>query len=138
MAMLLFWQGQKDPSPLRGLPKPAPAVHSLGRGFESFLSTKNKKHRRMAMLFFWQGQKDSSPLRGLPEPAPAVHSLGRGFESSPSLGNKKTTPIGVVFFWQGQKDSNPRHAGLETAALPAELYPCVTRTNLVYTTFLVL
>ncbi len=27
------------------------------------------------------------------------------------------------FFWQGQKDSNPRHAVLETAALPAELYP---------------
>ena len=26
-------------------------------------------------------------------------------------------------FWQGQKDSNPRHAVLETAALPAELYP---------------
>ena len=27
--------------------------------------------------------------------------------------------------WQGQKDSNPRHAVLETAALPAELYPYV-------------
>ena len=27
--------------------------------------------------------------------------------------------------WQGQKDSNPRHAVLETAALPTELYPCV-------------
>ena len=27
------------------------------------------------------------------------------------------------FLWQGQKDSNPRHAVLETAALPAELYP---------------
>ena len=25
--------------------------------------------------------------------------------------------------WQGQKDSNSRHAVLETAALPAELYP---------------
>ena len=25
--------------------------------------------------------------------------------------------------WQGQKESNPRHAVLETAALPAELYP---------------
>ena len=25
--------------------------------------------------------------------------------------------------WQGQKGSNPRHAVLETAALPAELYP---------------
>ena len=28
-------------------------------------------------------------------------------------------------FWQGQKGSNPRHAVLETAALPAELYPCI-------------
>ena len=28
-------------------------------------------------------------------------------------------------FWQGQKESNPRHAVLETAALPAELYPYV-------------
>ena len=27
------------------------------------------------------------------------------------------------FLWQGQKDSNSRHAVLETAALPAELYP---------------
>ena len=26
-------------------------------------------------------------------------------------------------FWQGQRDSNSRHAVLETAALPAELYP---------------
>ena len=29
------------------------------------------------------------------------------------------------FKWQGQKDSNSRHAVLETAALPAELYPCM-------------
>ena len=29
------------------------------------------------------------------------------------------------FFWQGQKGSNSRHAVLETAALPTELYPCV-------------
>ena len=28
-----------------------------------------------------------------------------------------------TFLWQGQKGSNPRHAVLETAALPAELYP---------------
>ena len=26
-------------------------------------------------------------------------------------------------YWQGQKESNPRHAVLETAALPTELYP---------------
>ena len=29
----------------------------------------------------------------------------------------------TVSFWQGQKDLNPRHAVLETAALPTELYP---------------
>ena len=28
-------------------------------------------------------------------------------------------------YWQGQKVSNPRHAVLETAALPAELYPYI-------------
>ena len=27
--------------------------------------------------------------------------------------------------WQGQKDLNPRHAVLETAALPTELYPYI-------------
>ena len=36
------------------------------------------------------------------------------------------TPI-----WQGQKDSNPRHAVLETAALPTELYPYVLLANFV-------
>ena len=30
-----------------------------------------------------------------------------------------------VRLWQGQKDLNPRHAVLETAALPTELYPYV-------------
>ena len=29
------------------------------------------------------------------------------------------------FAWQGQKDLNPRHAVLETAALPTELYPYI-------------
>ncbi len=32
-------------------------------------------------------------------------------------------------FWQGQKDLNPRHAVLETAALPTELYPYVLTSN---------
>ena len=31
--------------------------------------------------------------------------------------------ITLQLTWQGQKESNPRHAVLETAALPAELYP---------------
>ncbi len=29
--------------------------------------------------------------------------------------------------WQGQKDLNPRHAVLETAALPTELYPYIKK-----------
>ena len=37
----------------------------------------------------------------------------------------KKTPAGVFLFWQGQKDLNPRHAVLETAALPTELYPYI-------------
>ena len=32
-----------------------------------------------------------------------------------------------TFLWQGQKDLNPRHAVLETAALPAELYPYINK-----------
>ena len=35
------------------------------------------------------------------------------------------TAFAVLTKWQGQKDSNPRHAVLETAALPAELYPYI-------------
>ena len=31
--------------------------------------------------------------------------------------------IQALIIWQGQKDLNPRHAVLETAALPTELYP---------------
>ena len=30
-----------------------------------------------------------------------------------------------ALLWQGQKDLNPRHAVLETAALPTELYPYI-------------
>ncbi len=36
---------------------------------------------------------------------------------------KARNPHDSWLFWQGQKDLNPRHAVLETAALPAELYP---------------
>ena len=38
---------------------------------------------------------------------------------------RKKAPKNRCFFWQGQKDLNPRHAVLETAALPSELYPFV-------------
>ena len=36
---------------------------------------------------------------------------------------RKKAPKNRCFLWQGQKDLNPRHAVLETAALPTELYP---------------
>ena len=38
-----------------------------------------------------------------------------------------TSVLTFGFFraWQGQKDLNPRPTVLETAALPAELYPCI-------------
>ena len=38
---------------------------------------------------------------------------------------RKKAPKNRCFFWQGQKDLNPRHAVLETAALPTELYPYI-------------
>ena len=42
----------------------------------------------------------------------------------------RNLPFLVLFglncaLWQGQKGSNPRPTVLETAALPAELYPCI-------------
>ena len=33
--------------------------------------------------------------------------------------------VSRLLVWQGQKDLNPRHAVLETAALPTELYPYI-------------
>ena len=38
---------------------------------------------------------------------------------------RKKAPKNRCLFWQGQKDLNPRHAVLETAALPTELYPYI-------------
>ncbi len=52
---------------------------------------------------------------------PTTRSACRG--QPLSLPKQNTTPLGGVLFWQGQKDLNPRHAVLETAALPTELYP---------------
>ena len=43
--------------------------------------------------------------------------------------NKKRIAENLSFstiLWQGQKDLNPRHAVLETAALPTELYPYIS------------
>ena len=54
-----------------------------------------------------------------------------GFEpathwSQTSCATKLRYTPAVTGNWQGQKDLNPRHAVLETAALPTELYPCKT------------
>ena len=41
-------------------------------------------------------------------------------------------------FWQGHKDSNSGHAVLETAALPAELYPCILFALPLFDSFIIL
>ena len=95
-----------------------------------------KKSRTPATLSFWQGQKDlvspagsvgASALRAevsTGDPHPSTRSACRVFKLFNPSQNKKT-PAGVFLFWQGQKDLNPRHAVLETAALPTELYPYI-------------
>ena len=47
------------------------------------------------------------------------------YRQEKSLYFEINTEIQALSFWQGQKDLNPRHAVLETAALPTELYPYV-------------
>ncbi len=55
---------------------------------------------------------------------PAPHDTLRVPRIRISLSKKTRTPKNrCSCFWQGQKDLNPRHAVLETAALPTELYP---------------
>ena len=44
-------------------------------------------------------------------------------------------PFSRTCVWQGQKDLNPRHAVLETAALPTELYPYINSQRYYYTQF---
>ena len=56
---------------------------------------------------------------------PACHSLPRPFEAFCSFTQNKHRPNGRCLFWQGKKASNPRPTVLETAALPAELFPCI-------------
>ncbi len=52
----------------------------------------------------------------LPRMRAVVLGIGKGPEREMAPG---------LAWWQGQKDLNPRHAVLETAALPTELYPYV-------------
>ena len=83
------------------------------------------------LLPIMQASRLSSHGRSVP-PARCSPSQGpdgpvrRAFVSrlSAPARNKKHHPSGWCF-WQGQKGSNSRHAVLETAALPTELYPYV-------------
>ena len=94
----------------------------------------------ITFVLIWQGQKDlvspagsvgASALRAevsTGDPHPSTRSACRVFKLFNPSQNKKT-PVGVFLFWQGQKDLNPRHAVLETAALPTELYPYIIKLN---------
>ena len=75
-----------------------------------------------------------NPFWPLRHPRLAASATGSARRRSPAraclgqvLSNKKetVTKTATVSFWQGQKDLNPRHAVLETAALPTELYPYI-------------
>ncbi len=72
----------------------------------------------------------ANPCSLCPPPA-AVASVARHAPRAKRLSlftqsKKKKHRLNRCFsFWQGQKDLNPRHAVLETAALPTELYPYV-------------
>ena len=83
---------------------------------------------------FWQGQKDlvsppgsvgaSASQRSPPETRAPRHAPHASDSQNHLLYKKENSHLLMtVSFWQGQKDLNPRHAVLETAALPTELYP---------------
>ena len=106
------------------------------RAEDKFCLTKKETVTKTVTVSFWQGQKDlvspagsvgASALRAevsTGDPHPSTRSACRVFKLFNPSQNKKT-PAGVFLFWQGQKDLNPRHAVLETAALPTELYPYI-------------
>ena len=100
----LLWQGQKDLKlPLRNI------VALLAWS------------ARTAPCFFTSPPRLPPPQAAAQRFAPA-RSARLGFiQFNPN--KTKKTPEGVFLLWQGQKDLNPRHAVLETAALPTELYP---------------
>ncbi len=82
-------------------------------------------------------QKDLNPLAGglaakfvlfsVPAPQTPKKRLRRfrraGAPALYLLPKQKGRLTAAFSLWQGQKDLNPRHAVLETAALPTELYP---------------
>ena len=48
------------------------------------------------------------------------------YDKSERISNREDWKgVRIYPVWQGQKDLNPRHAVLETAALPTELYPFI-------------
>ena len=60
--------------------------------------------------------------------ATAILFLITGFYKENTIAfEPEGSEVNGVFDWQGQKDLNPRHAVLETAALPAELYPYINK-----------
>ena len=65
------------------------------------------------------------PGRGSGVP-PALHSLPLPFEAIYS-NQQRHHPNGWCLCWQGKKASNPRPTVLETAALPAELFPYIKK-----------
>ncbi len=96
------------------------------RCFVSSPSCKKKKHQKVLSLFgrgrrtFFSTTKQST---GLFLPLLAPVRLRQPVFRFKSFLQKEKAPKGAFSFWQGQKDLNPRHAVLETAALPTELYP---------------
>ena len=59
-------------------------------------------------------------------PESPTHSASLKFKDINQAKKDQTPIFQCLAFWQGQKDLNPRHAVLETAALPTELYPYFT------------
>ncbi len=70
-------------------------------------------------------------LCSLNPPPAAVAYLARHARVPRKYRQKKPPLLRGLMFWQGQKDSNPRHAVLETAALPTELYPYIHFCDLI-------
>ena len=82
---------------------------------------KGQKGRNRVRFGCWRGVQ---PVRTGGE----TRNPNQNAPDSNATHEKKETGENPVFspaFWQGQKDLNPRHAVLETAALPTELYPYV-------------
>ena len=102
---VFLWQGQKD---LKLLYNPLANNGRLARWFASQFS-----------LFAHLSVTPSSATGSGVTLRPGALRVPSGS----LLAKVKTAPFGTVFLWQGQKDLNPRHAVLETAALPTELYP---------------